>query len=80
MNPQEGEILFEQSEGRKESVRSWVEQNENRIIKLVQDLVSHNTVNHVLTGTEKEAQIYLSQVLEDMGLEVDMFTPEEVRG
>ena len=41
----------------KESVRSWVEQNENRIIKLVQDLVSHNTVNHVLTGTEKEAQI-----------------------
>ena len=64
----------------KESVRSWVEQNENRIIKLVQDLVSHNTVNHVLTGTEKEAQIYLSQVLEDMGLEVDMFTPEEVVG
>ncbi|MBS4224243.1 M20/M25/M40 family metallo-hydrolase [Lederbergia citrea] len=64
----------------REAITEWVQKNESRIIQLVQDLVSHNTVNHVVTGNEKEAQIFLSQVLRDMDLEVDMFTPEEVPG
>ncbi|NIK78701.1 acetylornithine deacetylase [Paenibacillus castaneae] len=62
------------------SIQSWVENNESRILKLVQDLVSFNTVNHIMTGTEKEAQLFLSQVLKDMELDVDVFTPEEVLG
>ncbi|MCQ6560476.1 M20/M25/M40 family metallo-hydrolase [Paenibacillus mendelii] len=61
-------------------IREWVEKNEESMIRLVQDLVSFNTVNRVWTGTEKDAQLFLSQVLRDMGLEVDVFTPEEVPG
>jgi len=64
----------------KQAVRSWVENNENDVIKLIQDLVSQNTVNQVLTGTEKGAQLFLSDVLKKMGLEVDVFTPEDVPG
>ncbi len=64
----------------KQEVHSWVERNESRILKLLQDLVSCNTVNNAITGTEKEAQLFLSQYLKDMGLQVDTFTPEEVPG
>jgi len=61
-------------------IRDWVAHNEGHMVQLLQDLIAFNTVNQVWTGTEKHAQLFLSQVLRDMGLEVDVFTPEEVPG
>lgn len=64
----------------KAAIRSWVEQKEASIVELVQELIAYDTVNHVLTGKEQEAQIYLAQLLREMGLQVDVFTPNEVPG
>jgi len=64
----------------KEAVHQWVVHNESRILKLLQDLISYHTVNNAVTGTEKDAQFYVSKLLREMDLQVDMFTPEEVPG
>lgn len=62
------------------AVRMWIEDNESHILQLVSDLISLPTVNQITKGAEKDAQLYLAELLKRMELEVDVFSPEEVVG
>ncbi|WP_127588193.1 M20/M25/M40 family metallo-hydrolase [Paenibacillus koleovorans] len=61
-------------------IQAWVRTHEDATVELISKLVSFDTVNGVLTGTEKELQLYLQQVMEQYGLATDLFSPEEVPG
>jgi acetylornithine deacetylase len=61
-------------------IDQWVEGNKEVILNFVSDLVRFNTVNEIITGNEKECQYYISNVLMQMGLTVDLYSPEEVKG
>lgn len=61
-----------------ESIRTWVNDNKKNTIELVQDLVRFNTVNEVTHGSEKACQLFLAKYLNDMGMKVDVFSPEDV--
>lgn len=62
-------------------IREWIESNRNSIVELTSDLIRYDTVNRVTEGTEKESQLYLASVLSgEMGLQVDVFSPEAVEG
>ncbi len=63
------------------NVRQWVNQHHKEILDLTSNLVRFKTVNLIDTGTEQELQQYIAAILRDrLGLEVDLFSPEEVTG
>ncbi|MFC5402775.1 M20 family metallopeptidase [Cohnella soli] len=62
-------------------IREWIDANRDGIVGLAADLIRFDTVNRVTDGTEKASQQYLATVLEEgLGLEVDLFSPEEAEG
>ena len=61
-------------------IRAWVSEHSELILTLVANLVKFQTVNLVIDGTEAECQQYVAQYMKDMGLEVDLFSPEDVPG
>src|SRR5690348_16331296 len=62
-------------------IRSWIDQNENKILELASELVRYKTVNQVIAGTERECQEYIARVLcESLKMDVDLFSPEDVAG
>jgi acetylornithine deacetylase len=58
-------------------VNSWIENNEDGIIKFLQDIIRIPSV----TGNEGPIQAFMSKNLADMGFDVDVFVPslEELR-
>lgn len=63
-----------------DDIREWAHINRDRMIQLLCSLIHQDTVNRVVTGTEKECQLRLAVILEDLGLEVELYNPEEVPG
>lgn len=63
-----------------ERISGWVTDNRSAIIGLVSDLIRFPTVNLVTDGTERECQEYIASVLGDMGLETNLYSPEDAPG
>ncbi|WP_135553398.1 M20/M25/M40 family metallo-hydrolase [Paenibacillus cymbidii] len=61
-------------------VRSWIERNRTLIADTVSDLIRIPSVNHGLTGDEQNCQLHVAGMLRELGLRVDVFTPDEVEG
>jgi len=61
-------------------IREWVRSNDGRMADLLSSLIRHDTVNRVVTGTEKECQQTLHAKLLELGLEAELYNPEEVQG
>ncbi|MCQ6560668.1 M20 family metallopeptidase [Paenibacillus mendelii] len=61
-------------------IREWVQRNRGRMTELLSELVSFNTVNKVVSGTEKECQERLLGMMQELGLEAELYNPEEVPG
>jgi len=57
-----------------------VEKKKNDLIHLVQNLVRIPSVNKPPDGEEKECQEFIASKLKKLGMNVDMFTPDEVTG
>ena len=58
----------------------YLEKNKKEAVKLLQDLISFPSVNHPPDGDEKECQQYVAKRMQRMGLQMDIFTPDEVKG
>lgn len=58
----------------------WVNANREFIVDNLSQLVRFNTVNQVVTGTERDCQLYIVKLMKEMKLSVDTFSPEEVPG
>lgn len=66
---------------KEESIHCWIDENKARILQLVIDLVRFNTVNQVVTGTEREIQYHIESLLRNkLRMDVEMFSPEDVSG
>ncbi|WP_308639502.1 M20/M25/M40 family metallo-hydrolase [Paenibacillus silvisoli] len=64
-----------------EAIRGWVERSGQSVVDLTAELVRFRTVNKVTTGTELGLQRWLEALLrEELGLETDLFSPEDVEG
>ncbi len=61
-------------------IREWANHNREKIIERLSTLINHDTVNRVVAGTEKECQQTLSVMLQEIGLEVELYSPEDVPG
>ncbi|GAI97547.1 unnamed protein product, partial [marine sediment metagenome] len=57
-----------------------VEKKRNDLIRFVQNLVRIPSVNRPPDGEEKECQEFIASKLKKLGMNVDMFTPDEVTG
>jgi acetylornithine deacetylase len=62
------------------AILAAVDANRAEIIALLQDLVRIPSVNHTTHGDELECQRFVEQTMRDMGLEVDVFNPDEIPG
>lgn len=61
-------------------ISRWVENNRSVVLGLVSDLIRYDTVNKVTDGTEKECQQHLAEVMERLGLETALYSPEDAPG
>ncbi|MFD0715305.1 M20 family metallopeptidase [Paenibacillus sp. GCM10027626] len=61
-------------------IRNWAEQNRERLIELLAELVSHHTVNRVTSGSEQQCQQALHKRLLELGFEAELYEPEAVQG
>ena len=61
-----------------DAIKAWVRAHRDQIIRSIQELIRIPTENRPPKGDEYAGQIYVKGILEGMGAEVDMFTPDEV--
>ncbi|GGD93714.1 M20 family metallopeptidase [Paenibacillus nasutitermitis] len=61
-------------------IRDWIQLNRGRMADLLSTLIRYDTVNRVVTGTEKECQQKLHELMQELGLEAELYYPEEVPG
>ncbi|GIP35286.1 M20 family metallopeptidase [Paenibacillus sp. J2TS4] len=69
-----------QSITREESVRAWAEANRSRMIDFISGLVRFDTVNRFVDGDERDCQHFFADKLKSMGLEVELYSPEDAPG
>lgn len=69
-----------QTDGWGDRIHAWVQLHRSHILQLTGELVAFPTVNLAVDGTEKECQQYVCGLLERMGLETELFSPEDVPG
>ncbi|MFC3798239.1 M20/M25/M40 family metallo-hydrolase [Cohnella sp. GCM10012308] len=62
------------------SIREWIASRQGLVVETLSALVRHDTVNRVTSGTERECQRTLHALLRELGLEAEMYSPEEVAG
>lgn len=61
-------------------IREWTELNRERVIEMLSELIRHDTVNKVISGSEKECQEALCMMMAELGLEAELYEPEQVPG
>ena len=59
---------------------NYINNNMSWLIDKMIDIVSVNTINRPPTGNENNGQKVIEEIFNEMGLEIDRFTPDEVRG
>jgi acetylornithine deacetylase len=61
-------------------ISRWVKDHRQAIVELTADLVRYNTVNLVTDGTERDCRLFVAKTLEGMGLDTNVYSPEEAPG
>ena len=61
-------------------ISQWVKDHRQAIVGLTADLVRYNTVNLVTDGTERDCQLFVARTLKGMGLDTNVYSPEEAPG
>lgn len=64
----------------KNKIKQWVNMNQRRILDFNRDLVKIPSENLATSGNEKNVQMMIARVLDEMGFSVDVFSPMEVEG
>ncbi|GIP37118.1 acetylornithine deacetylase [Paenibacillus sp. J31TS4] len=64
----------------RDRIREWTRRNRGELIDLVSELVTHDTVNRVVTGNEKACQEALLARLLRYGFEAELYELEDLPG
>jgi acetylornithine deacetylase len=59
---------------------SWLDAHDDELVELTRALVRHPSENRPPTGAEADVQAFVAGLLRDLGLEPDVFRPDEVEG
>lgn len=62
------------------SIRDWIASHRGLMVETLSALVRHDTVNRVTDGTERECQRTLFEMMREMGLAAQIYSPEDVPG
>lgn len=62
------------------AIARWVAGNRAAIVGLTADLIRFDTVNQVTDGSERDCQRFVASVLERLGLDTRLYSPEEAPG
>lgn len=63
-----------------EKVVGYIRENQDELIGFLGDLIRIPSVNHGITGDEKPCQEFMAKKYQELGLEVDLFSPDSVSG
>jgi acetylornithine deacetylase len=63
----------------KRAILDWVEQHRADVISLTQALVRFPSEQKPPNGNERDCQLFVADFLKDLGCQVDLFTPAEVK-
>lgn len=64
----------------KNRIINYINENKNWLIDKTCELISANTVNTPPNGNENNGQDIIENIFNEMGLEIDRFSPDEVNG
>jgi acetylornithine deacetylase len=64
----------------KHKISKYIDQNKNWLIDEIIEITSANTINTPPVGNENNGQEIIMGILKDMGLEIDRFSPDSVKG
>ncbi len=64
----------------KSKISKYIDQNKNWLIDRVIEIASANTINTPPVGNENNGQDIIMGILKEMGLEIDRFSPDSVKG
>ncbi len=64
----------------KNRILHFIDNDRKRIVNFEQSLIRIPSTNHPPTGDEKECALFVADKLRQMGLKVDIFTPDEAKG
>jgi len=64
----------------KDKIIKYIDSNKNWLFETIMSIVSKNTINRIPNGNENNGQDLLENLFNDMGLKIDRFSPDEVRG
>lgn len=59
---------------------SLIENRKDKIVSFVQELIRIPSLNTPPTGQEKKCQLFIADKLKNLGMEVDIFSPDELVG
>lgn len=59
-------------------IEKWLANNEDRVVALAQELVRRESENHPPHGNERAVQEFVSSFWEAIGVDCDVFTPDDV--
>lgn len=64
----------------KEKIINYINNNKNWLFDTLMNIVSKDTINRMPYGNENNGQDLIENIFKDMGLEIDRFSPDEVKG
>ncbi|MCC7451426.1 MAG: M20/M25/M40 family metallo-hydrolase [Anaerolineae bacterium] len=64
--------------GLKTAIHQWVDDHTEDLLQLTETLIRFPSEIHVPTGQEKECQLFVANVMRDLGMELDIFEPTDV--
>jgi len=62
-----------------EKLIALIDKKQEDIIRFIQDLIRIPSVNSPPTGQEKKCQLFIADRLRRLGMEVDIFSPDEIK-
>ena len=64
----------------KSKISNYINNNKSWLIDIMKGIVSANTVNSPPTGNENNGQEIIEKIFKNLGLGIDRFSPDEVKG
>lgn len=63
----------------KNKINEYIDENKSWLIKSIFDVVSQNTINTPPAGNENNGQQVIERILKELELEIDRFSPDDVK-
>jgi acetylornithine deacetylase len=64
----------------KEKIIKYIDKNKDWLFNMLMNIISKDTINRMPYGNENNGQDLIENIFKELGLEVDRFSPDEVKG